>query len=109
MNEFPTVYTNTNSAVRKAVLNLSGRDFNAERLDKGLKKEYENFGWIVALAPADDPQIAVACMVVQGGGSVNVSPIVREILGDYFDLQDSYAESGLNVDYSMVFQKNIQN
>lgn len=37
----------------------------------------------VALAPADDPQIAVAVMLVQGKTSSNAAPIAREIIGKY--------------------------
>ena len=37
----------------------------------------------MALAPADDPEIAVAVMLVQGKTSVNAAPVVREIIGRY--------------------------
>ena len=48
-----------------------------------IKKTYDAFAWTVALAPADDPEIAVAVMLVQGKTSVNAAPVVREIIGRY--------------------------
>ena len=39
------------------------------------KEKYDSFAWTVALAPADDPQIAVAVMLVQGKTSSNAAPI----------------------------------
>ncbi|MEP7291405.1 MAG: penicillin-binding transpeptidase domain-containing protein [Chloroflexota bacterium] len=45
----------------------------------------EPFGWFVAFAPADDPQIAVAAMIEYGReGSETAAPIVRRILDAYF-------------------------
>ncbi len=45
----------------------------------------EPFGWFVAYAPADDPQIAVAAMIEYGReGSETAAPIVRRILDAYF-------------------------
>jgi penicillin-binding protein 2 len=104
MLEFPTVYDNPNTAVRKAILNLSGRDFDKERLDM-FKGTYDYFAWVVALAPAENPQIAVACLVVQGGTSMNAAPIVREIIGDYFDMQAQREAEGQSPDWSTFFQE----
>lgn len=44
---------------------------------------YADFAWYVAFAPYDDPQIAVACVLVQGGLGRNPTPIVREVIGEY--------------------------
>ena len=108
LEEFDMIYTNPDTAVRKAVLNLSGRYFNRERLDEGIKGKYDDFGWVVALAPAGDPEIAVAVMLVQSGGSEAVSPIVREIIGDYFDLKSAREEAEFAVDYVTIFDKRLQ-
>jgi penicillin-binding protein 2 len=90
MEDYPTVYNNPNNAVRKAVVNLSGRNFDKNRLDM-FKSAYDDFGWVIAMAPAEDPQIAVACMFVQGGGSESPSPVVRDAIGTYFELQAARA------------------
>lgn len=108
MTDFEEIYVDPNNAVRKAVVNLSGRDFNRERLDEGLKPKYSDFGWVVALAPANDPEIAVACLLFQSEGSDAVGPIVREVLGDYFDLKKEREENGTAVDYTTMFEKQSQ-
>jgi len=48
---------------------------------------YNDFGWYVAFAPADDPKIAVVSVIFQGGSGRYPSPIVREIIGEYFELE----------------------
>ncbi len=47
----------------------------------------EPYGWFVAYAPADDPQIAVVAMVEFGReGSETAAPIVRRIMDAYFNV-----------------------
>jgi hypothetical protein len=55
------------------------------------------------MAPIEDPEIAVAVMVVQGVISSNVSPTLREVIGDYFALKDKDAKNGFTVDYEIFF------
>jgi hypothetical protein len=70
------------------------------------KGTYDDFGWIVALAPAEDPQIAICVMVVQAGGSSQTAPIAREVIGAYFELQAQYAAEGTgNVDFNKFFKE----
>ena len=52
-----------------------------------------NIAWFIAFAPVDDPQIAVA-VAMEGGepgvefaGGEHAAPIVREIIGAFFDKQ----------------------
>ncbi len=43
--------------------------------------------WFACYAPADDPQIAVAVLVEEGGeGSVAAAPVTRKILEAYFNI-----------------------
>ncbi len=44
---------------------------------------YDDFAWYVAFAPYDDPQIAVACVLFEGGSGRYPIPIVREVIGEY--------------------------
>jgi penicillin-binding protein 2 len=104
MREYPRIYDNPNTAVRKAVVNLSGGNFSTERID-AYKKKYEDFSWIVAMAPADDPEVVVACLVVQGGSSNNAAPPVRELLGRYFELKAEDEAAGAGMDYSAFFNE----
>ncbi len=87
MKEYPDTYTNTDTAVRRAVINLSG--VSTAKIDS-YKDDYDNFAWVVAMAPADDPKIAVCVMIPQGSTSANAAPVVREVLLKYFDLEKEY-------------------
>lgn len=49
-------------------------------------KPYDDFAWYVAFAPYDDPQIAVACVIFEGGSGRYPIPIVREVIGEYLTL-----------------------
>jgi len=49
-------------------------------------KPYDDFAWYVAFAPYDDPQIAVACVLFEGGSGRYPIPIVREVIGEYLNI-----------------------
>lgn len=49
----------------------------------------QDHAWVVAYAPADDPQLAVAVIVENGGGGGTFSvPVAREIFKEYFHIQE---------------------
>jgi penicillin-binding protein 2 len=55
---------------------------------KSLPRQYRDHAWFIAFAPAEAPEIAVACLVEhvgQGGGAV-AAPIVHEVLDTYFNI-----------------------
>ncbi len=47
-------------------------------------EKYDDFGWYVAFAPYDDPQIAVVCVLFQGGTGTYASPMIRDVIAEYF-------------------------
>ena len=51
-------------------------------------KTYDDFAWYVAFAPYDDPQIAVACVLFEGGSGRYPIPIVREVIGEYLKINE---------------------
>ncbi|MBP1924940.1 penicillin-binding protein 2 [Sedimentibacter acidaminivorans] len=51
-------------------------------------ESYDEFAWYVAFAPYDDPQIAVACVLFQGGSGRYPTPIVRDVIGEYLKFYD---------------------
>ncbi len=53
---------------------------------------YDDFGWYVAFAPYDDPQIAVASVIFQGGSGRYPAPAVRDVIAEYLKL-DTNTES----------------
>ncbi len=85
MTEYPDIYDSEVDALRRAVVNLSSSKIAEEDIDR-YKESYDNFAWTVALAPADDPEIAVAVLLVQGKTSSNAAPVVREIIGKYGEI-----------------------
>ncbi len=70
--------------LRKAIKELKPT-LTDEQIDR-FKDDYGTFTWSVAFAPADDPEIAVVCMIPQGDSSVYSMFPVREVLGQYFGL-----------------------
>ena len=72
------------SYLRKAIKELNPK-ITDETIDS-YKESYKSFAWSVAVAPADDPEIAVVAMIPQGESSSNAMLLIREVLGSYFDL-----------------------
>lgn len=89
MKTYPTIYISEDTAVRRAVINLSGGKLTSSDLNR-YKSEYDNFAWAMALAPADNPKIAVAVMIVQGSTGPNAGAIVREVIGEYLQISEDY-------------------
>ncbi len=78
----PKVYTNDQNTVDAAVIKASRGKVTYGMINAD-KDTYEAFAWTVALAPADNPQIAVVVMLPQGAKSYNAGIAAREIIGDY--------------------------
>src|SRR5215813_3286217 len=55
---------------------------------KALPRQYRDHAWFIAFAPAEVPEVAVACLLehVGEGGGAAAAPVVRQVLGDYFAL-----------------------
>lgn len=87
-------YSSKNVAVRQAVINLSEGLVDYEKID-AYKSNYDNFAWVVTMAPADDPKIAVAVMIVQGGEGGYAGPVAKEVIGKYLQLDRKYDEFSL--------------
>jgi len=94
MRGFPETWRSTNTAVRRALINLDSR-ITFETIDAH-KPTYAPFAWVVAAAPADDPQIAVAVLLFQGGTSLNAGPVAREVIGKYLQLDKQYQNINLD-------------
>lgn len=95
MKEYPAIYLSKDTAVRRAVINLSDKNLTSTDLNR-YKSEYDNFAWVLALAPADDPKIAVAVLIVQGATGPNAGAIAREVIGKY--LLDDTDYTTINLD-----------
>ncbi|UJA20530.1 penicillin-binding protein 2 [Thermoleophilia bacterium SCSIO 60948] len=63
-------------------VDIAGKTGTAERFG------YEDQSWYVALAPADNPQIAIAMTMEEGGfGADSAAPAVKSVLTDFFDVK----------------------
>ncbi|MFK7915696.1 MAG: penicillin-binding transpeptidase domain-containing protein, partial [Pseudomonadales bacterium] len=57
-----------------------GEEYDAEELDEYRRKH----AWFIAFAPADDPVLALAVLVENGGGGSSVAgPVAREVMDAY--------------------------
>ncbi len=92
-------YSSADAAVDRAVINLSKEDVEEDeimrRINSG-KREYDNFAWVVAMAPAENPKIAVAVLIVQGGKAAYAAPVAREVLGTYLKTDKTYNDIDIN-------------
>lgn len=62
---------------------------NVARDNADRPEHLRNHAWFVAIAPLEDPQIALSVFVEHGGGGgATASPLGREILAQYFGLPD---------------------
>ena len=86
MADDPITYPTENDAVDQALITVSNRTVSQSDIDQ-YKDTYENFAWTVAMAPADNPKIAVVVLLVQGGMSYNAAPVARDIIGEYLQVE----------------------
>ena len=50
---------------------------------------YDDYAWFVAFAPYEDPEIAVAVVLFQGGSGGYAGPIAREVIAEYLGLNNT--------------------
>ena len=80
------------------VFSLRGQKYDEGRVAERLR----DHSWYVAFAPADEPRIALAVLVENGGfGSQSAAPIARQVL-DYFMLGKRVDEAALEVDEALA-------
>lgn len=79
-------YLNKGTAMREALKRLSPTELSNETIDQ-FKEDYDNFTWFVSYAPYDQPEIAVAVLIPQGGSGGYGASIVKDIYAEYFNLQ----------------------
>ena len=56
--------------------------------------DYDSYAWMVGFAPYDDPEIAISIVLTQGDTSYNATPIMRDVISKYFDLDVYLTNSG---------------
>ncbi len=88
MKSDPEKYPTENDAVDRAVIEATGRKITYNDINK-YKDTYDSFAWTITLAPADNPKVAVVVLLTQGGTSYNAGIVAREIIGAYFDSNET--------------------
>lgn len=57
-------------------------EYEADKVDESLR----DHGWFVAFAPVDEPRVALAVLVENGGGgSASAAPVASKVLDTFFD------------------------
>ena len=56
---------------------------------------YDEYAWFVAFAPYEDPEIAISIVLFQGGSGGYAAPIAREIIAQYFGLNNTSVDERL--------------
>ena len=87
MDEEPDRYKTEDDTVDEALIKASKYKITQGMIDSG-KGGYDYFAWTIAMAPADNPKIAVAVMLVEGGYSSNAAPVARDIIEKYMSAYD---------------------
>ena len=55
-------------------------------LNPSTEEKYDDFAWFVGFAPFEDPEIAIAAVIFQGGSGGYAGPMVRDIMAEYLGL-----------------------
>lgn len=95
MKEDPDTFTDRNVAVGSAVIRLSNYKVTVDKIN-AYKDTYKPFAWFICAAPVEDPQIAVAVLLVQGNQGGYGAPIAREIIAQYLGLDAAYSDYSLD-------------
>ena len=79
------LYPTENDTVDQALMMLSDRKITQSMIDE--KKEgYEDFAWVVTMAPYENPEIAVVVFLPEGGFGSDASQAAKDIISAYYNL-----------------------
>lgn len=72
--------------MREAIKKIN-KNMTDDKIDK-FKDTYDPFGWCVAFAPYDNPEIAVCTILFQGGSGTLACFPTREVIAEYMGLNE---------------------
>lgn len=72
----------------KFPIQVASKTGTAERsgINPSTGDTFDDFAWFVGFAPYDEPEIAVAAIIFQGGSGGYAGPMVRDIIAEYLGL-----------------------
>jgi len=97
MKKDPSTYPSAEDTVDDALKTLSKYKITQSIID-AYKGSYDYYSWTVTLAPAGNPQIAVATLLIQGGYSSNAAPVNKAVMAKYFKLYGNNSGSTVSTD-----------
>ncbi len=78
-------------ALREALKTLSNGRVSDDDIDR-YRPEYGTFSWFMCYAPYEEPEIAVAVLVPQGGQGHNAALLARDVIAAYYGLDEEEME-----------------
>ena len=88
--DFPVTVAAKTGTAQNHVINPSTGDY------------YDDYAWFVAFAPYEDPEIAVAVVLFQGGSGGYAGPIAREIIAEYLGFNNMDKKEALPFEIELV-------
>lgn len=88
MKSDANAYPTENDTVDSALIELSEHRISMSMINS-YKDKYEDFAWLAALAPADNPEIAIAILLPEGGLASDAGDAVADILNAYYHIGDA--------------------
>lgn len=78
-------------------INVGSKTGTAEKsgINPSTGDTYDDFAWFVGFAPYEDPEIAVAAVIFQGGTGGAAGPMVRDIMAEYLGLNKTETKESL--------------
>lgn len=91
----------------QAILKLN-KNLSSKRDLDIYKDEYDEFAWFVSFAPAENPEIAIVSVIVQGGHGGYGAPMARDIYTKYFRLNEPQKQDKNNKDAQPSIEVPVQ-
>ena len=90
------LYPTENDTVDQALIMLSDRKITQNIIDNN-KETYEDFAWVVTMAPYENPEIAVVVFLPEGGYGSEASQAAKDIISAYYNLDGQLGESTVHI------------
>ncbi len=86
---------NSRRIFEKFPIGVASKTGTAQRsgINPSTGEKFDEFSWFVAYAPIDDPEIAVAGVIIQGGSGGYAGPMVRDVIAQYLGLNNTETEN----------------
>ena len=97
MKSDANMYPTENDTVDQALIMLSNRKITQNIIDAD-KDTYEDFAWVVTMAPYSNPEIAVVVLLPEGGFGAEASQAAKEIIESYYKQNGNNSSTNVHVE-----------